>query len=70
MTLESVREAIQISKDADIPVVLTHHKVIGKPMWGKSTQTLSLVDSARIVEEMEEKGIVSAPNTQGKRELL
>jgi dihydroorotase/N-acyl-D-amino-acid deacylase len=46
--IESVREAIQISKDADIPVVLTHHKVIGKPMWGKSTQTLSLVDSARI----------------------
>ena len=26
--------------------------------------------AARIVEEMEEKGIVSAPNTQGKRELL
>ena len=40
-------EAIKISKDADIPVVLTHHKVIGKPMWGKSAQTLSMVDSAR-----------------------
>jgi len=26
--------------------------------------------AARIVEEMEEKGIVSSPNTQGKRELL
>ena len=26
--------------------------------------------AARIVEEMEEKGIVSAPNAQGKRELL
>ena len=26
--------------------------------------------AARIVEEMEEKGIVSAPNSQGKRELL
>ena len=45
--VESVNEAIKISKDADIPVVLTHHKVIGKPMWGKSAQTLSLVDSAR-----------------------
>ena len=29
--------------------MLTHHKVIGKPMWGKSAQTLSLVDSARTV---------------------
>ncbi|MGB5402622.1 MAG: D-aminoacylase [Robiginitalea sp.] len=45
--LESVREAIVISKEADIPVVLTHHKVVGKPMWGKSEITLSMVDSAR-----------------------
>ena len=41
--IESVAEAIKISKDADIPVVLTHHKVIGKPMWGKSAQTLSML---------------------------
>ena len=45
--LESVREAIVISREADIPVVLTHHKVVGKPMWGKSERTLSMVDSAR-----------------------
>ncbi|HBE40437.1 MAG TPA: aminoacylase [Bacteroidales bacterium] len=45
--IESVREAIIIARDADIPVVLTHHKVIGKPMWGKSTITTGLVDSAR-----------------------
>lgn len=45
--MASVREAIVISKEADIPVVLTHHKVIGKPMWGKSEHTLALVDSAR-----------------------
>ncbi|MDX1333663.1 MAG: D-aminoacylase, partial [Robiginitalea sp.] len=45
--LESVQEAIAISKEADIPVVLTHHKVVGKPMWGKSKRTLAMVDSAR-----------------------
>lgn len=45
--IDAVNEAIQISKEADIKVVLTHHKVIGKPMWGKSSITLSLVDSAR-----------------------
>jgi len=45
--IDAVNEAIQISKEADINVVLTHHKVIGKPMWGKSSITLSLVDSAR-----------------------
>tara|TARA_S200000501_G_scaffold295410_1_gene281368 strand:+ start:710 stop:2296 length:1587 start_codon:yes stop_codon:yes gene_type:complete len=45
--LASVKEAITISQQAEIPVILTHHKVIGKPMWGKSDETLSLVDQAR-----------------------
>ncbi|MEO0337975.1 MAG: amidohydrolase family protein, partial [Bacteroidota bacterium] len=45
--IEGVQEAIQIARDAEIPVVLTHHKVVGKPMWGSSKKTLGLVDSAR-----------------------
>ncbi len=45
---DAVNEAITISEKANIPVVLTHHKVIGKPMWGKSSETLALVDSARV----------------------
>ena len=45
--LASVDEAIIISEKANIPVILTHHKVIGKPMWGKSVQTLARVDNAR-----------------------
>lgn len=46
--LDAVNEAILISDKANIPVVLTHHKVIGKPMWGKSNESLALVDSARV----------------------
>ncbi len=45
--LDGVAEAIRIGREARIPVVLTHHKVIGKAMWGKSAQTLALMDSAR-----------------------
>ncbi|HEU5217947.1 MAG TPA: amidohydrolase family protein, partial [Gemmatimonadales bacterium] len=45
--LEGVAEAIRIAREAHIPVVLTHHKVIGKAMWGKSVLTLALMDSAR-----------------------
>ncbi|HEX7023204.1 MAG TPA: amidohydrolase family protein, partial [Gemmatimonadales bacterium] len=45
--LEGVGEAIRIAREAHIPVVLTHHKVIGKAMWGKSVETLALIDSAR-----------------------
>ena len=47
--IEAVEEAITISKEANIPVVLTHHKAIGKQMWGKSVVTLNMVDSARNV---------------------
>lgn len=45
--IEGVSEAIQIGKEANIPIVLTHHKAIGKPVWGKSVITLAMVDSAR-----------------------
>jgi len=47
--IEGVEEAIVISREANIPVVLTHHKAIGKPMWGASKQTLAMVDSARAI---------------------
>ncbi len=45
--IESVAEAIRIGREARIPVVLTHHKVVGQPMWGASRRTLAMVDSAR-----------------------
>lgn len=45
--LEGVREAIKIGEGAKIPVVLTHHKAIGRQMWGASSKTLAMVDSAR-----------------------
>lgn len=44
--LEGVREAIEIGHQANIPIVLTHHKVVGKPSWGNSQITLRMVDSA------------------------
>lgn len=45
--IEGIEEAIQIGKEANIPIVLTHHKVVGMPMWGSSVKTLAMVDSAR-----------------------
>ena len=45
--IPAMQEAIEIAKMAQLPVILTHHKVIGKPMWGQSVTTLALVDSAR-----------------------
>ena len=45
--LDAVSETIEIAEKANIPVVLTHHKAIGQPMWGSSKTTLAMVDSAR-----------------------
>ncbi len=46
--LDGVAEAISIADEASIPVVLTHHKAIGQPMWGKSEKTLAMVEQARL----------------------
>ncbi|HEY0972143.1 MAG TPA: D-aminoacylase [Gemmatimonadales bacterium] len=45
--IEGVAEAIAIGREAGIPVVLTHHKAVGQPMWGRTVRTLAMVDSAR-----------------------
>ncbi len=45
--IDGVAEAMEIGRQAHIPVVLTHHKVVGHPMWGASARTLAMVDSAR-----------------------
>jgi N-acyl-D-amino-acid deacylase len=45
--IPAVEEAIEIGREAGLPVVLTHHKVIGKPSWGASVKTLALVDAVR-----------------------
>lgn len=45
--LDSVQETIRIGEEADIPVQITHHKVIGVENWGASLDSLRLVDEAR-----------------------
>ena len=45
--LEGVGEALEIGRRARVPVVLTHHKAVGRQMWGQSARTLAMVDSAR-----------------------
>jgi dihydroorotase/N-acyl-D-amino-acid deacylase len=45
--LEAVSETIRIGEEGGLPTQLTHHKVIGGPNWGKSADTLRMVDEAR-----------------------
>ncbi|GAB3986413.1 amidohydrolase family protein [Spirosoma daeguense] len=44
---QAVDEAIQISREAKIPVEISHFKVASKPLWGKSTETVEMVEAAR-----------------------
>lgn len=43
----AIEEAIQIGREARIPVEISHFKVASKPLWGKSTETIELVEAAR-----------------------
>jgi N-acyl-D-amino-acid deacylase len=44
--LKSVAETIRIGEEGGLPTQITHHKIVGAPMWGKSVETLALVDEA------------------------
>ena len=45
--LDSVRETIAIGAGGGLPTQVTHHKIIGKAHWGRSADTLRLIDEAR-----------------------
>ncbi len=45
--VDSVRETIEIGEKGGLPTQVTHHKIIGKASWGKTVDTLRLIDEAR-----------------------
>jgi N-acyl-D-amino-acid deacylase len=45
--VESVKETIRIGEEGGLPTQVTHHKVVGPGYWGKSVETLRLIDEAR-----------------------
>lgn len=45
--VKSVKEAIEIGREAGVGVQISHHKAAGRLNWGKTKKTLALVDAAR-----------------------
>ncbi|GIW51878.1 MAG: aminoacylase [Gemmatimonadales bacterium] len=45
--VESVLETIRIGEEGGLPAQITHHKIVGPGYWGRSVETLRLVDEAR-----------------------
>ena len=47
MVRQSVEEAIRIGTEAGVPTHISHHKVAGKANWGRTEETLGLIETAR-----------------------
>ncbi len=45
--VEAVKEAIEIGEKSGVPVEISHHKAAGKVNWGKTKETLKLMEEAR-----------------------
>ena len=45
--LDSVRETIAVGEGGGLPTQVTHHKMIGRVAWGRSLDSLRLVEEAR-----------------------
>jgi N-acyl-D-amino-acid deacylase len=43
----AITEAINVGRDANIPVEISHFKVSSKKLWGRSKQTIAMVEKAR-----------------------
>ncbi len=41
--IKAIEEASEVGRQSGIPVHLSHHKLIGKSMWGKSGETLAKI---------------------------
>lgn len=50
--IEAVGETLEIGREAAIPVVISHHKCIGRRNFGKTTVTLGLIDKALATQDV------------------
>lgn len=44
--VEAVAETIRVAEKAGLPALISHHKIAGKHNWGKSKETLALIEAA------------------------
>lgn len=65
--VEAVEETLRTGAAADVPVVISHHKCAGTPNYGRSTETLELIERAR---EHQIAGLDVYPYTASSTVLL
>lgn len=46
--IDALSEFFSVSDDGRLPLIVSHHKCAGGGNWGRSTETLALIDRARV----------------------
>ncbi|MVW78659.1 N-acyl-D-amino-acid deacylase family protein [Bordetella sp. 02P26C-1] len=50
--VEALNETFRIGKELDVPVVISHHKLMGKQNFGRSNETLAIISEAMKGQEI------------------
>lgn len=45
--MQAVQEALRIGEEAGLPVQISHHKAAGRENWGRTKESLALIDETR-----------------------
>jgi N-acyl-D-amino-acid deacylase len=64
--LNSIEETLTTAKRADIPVVISHHKCAGPRNWGRTKETLPVIEAAA---KRQPVGLDAYPYTAGSTNL-
>jgi N-acyl-D-amino-acid deacylase len=64
--IDSLQEAMDTARTADIPLILSHHKCAGPANWGRTKETLAFIDQAR---ERQRIGLDAYPYVAGSTVL-
>ena len=64
--IEALAEACDVGKEAQLPVILSHHKCAGPANWGRTTETLAYITQRRSTQAI---GLDAYPYTAGSTVL-
>lgn len=64
--LDSIAETMETARRADIPVVISHHKCAGPKNWGRTRETLPVIEAAA---KRQPVGLDAYPYTAGSTNL-
>ncbi len=64
--MDAMEEALGIASEAGVPVIFSHHKVAGRANYGRSVETLALLEQAARRQPL---GVDAYPYTAGATEL-